>query len=185
VKSKKDNRSLYFIALIPNEPLKSELTSLKNWMFKEFGIKAALRSPPHITLHMPFRWKPEKEEILFHNLGKLASFSPKFEISLCDFNCFKPRVIYVDVINNEQLQSLKKEVMSLSRKIWKIDLPKDLRGFNPHITIAFRDLKKPQFYEIWEQLKDKPFKAEFKANSLALLKHNGKSWDVYGKFELN
>lgn len=184
MKSKQDNRSLYFIAIIPDEPLRSELTVLKKWVFEEFGSKAALRSPPHITLQMPFKWNPEKEEILEKSLEILASSFSNFEVLLCNFNCFKPRVIYVDVEKNEKLAVLRKKVMSLSRKEWKLDLPKDLRGFNPHVTIGFRDLKKSQFYKLWNQLKDKPFQAIFDVESIILLKHNGKTWDVYKRFLL-
>ncbi len=184
VKAKQDNRSLYFVAIVPPEPIRSELTGLKNWMFEEFGSKAALRSPPHITLHMPFKWKHHKEKLLETSLKNLASTISTFEVQLHNFNCFEPRVIYVDVEKNEQLASLRNEVMRLSRQEWKLDLPKDLRGFNPHITIGFRDFKKPQFYKAWEQVKNKPFSAAFSINSLVLLKHNGTHWEEHKKFEL-
>ncbi len=185
MKPKKDILSLYFVAIVPNEPLQSELMGLKEWVYEEVGSKGALRSPAHITLLMPFNWKPLKEEMLFKGLEKVANSISRFEVVLCNFNCFKPRVIYVDVEKNEQLTELRRKVMSLSRKTWKLDLPKDLRGFNPHITIGFRDLKKPQFLKIWGQLKGKHFKAIFETNSLALLKHNGKRWDIYKKFGLH
>jgi 2'-5' RNA ligase len=32
-----------------------------------------------------------------------------------------------------------------------------MRGFHPHITIAFRDLKKAVFYKAWEEYKSKLF----------------------------
>lgn len=157
---------------------------LKEWIFSETGSKGALRSPAHITLHMPFKWKPTKEELLYTSLEKLASTILNFEVVLHNFNCFEPRVIYVDIVKNEQLTQIRNEVMRLSRSTWKLDLPKDLRGFHPHITIGFRDLKKPQFYKVWEQLKQKSFKATFRTNAIVLLKHNGKSWDINKNFDL-
>lgn len=185
MKSKKDDHSLYFIALVPEEPLQSELMELKEWIYTETGSKGALRSPAHITLHMPFKWKEIKEEGLIKSLDKLAFSISNFNVSLKNYSCFEPRVIYVGVENNKQLIDLRNEVMSLSRKEWKLDLPKDLRGFNPHITIGFRDLKKPQFNKAWDQLKEKSFSSSFNAFSITLLKHNGKKWDVHKKFELN
>ncbi len=181
---KKDNHSLYFIAIVPNEPLQGRLMGWKEWIYKETGSMGALRSPAHITLHMPFKWKLKKEDLLISSLQNLISSISGFQVSLINFNSFEPRVIYVDVEKNEQLTSLKDEVSSLSRKTLKLDLPKDLRGFNPHITIGFRDLKKPQFYKAWEQLKTKMFEDSFNVNSIALLKHNGKKWEVYKSFSL-
>jgi len=182
---KKDTHSLYFIAIIPSEPLQTKLMKLKQWVYEEAGSKGALRSPAHITLLMPFKWKTEKEVLLFISLRKLASSMAKFDVSLHDFNCFEPRVIYVDVENTGALTETKNHVLKMARQELKLDFLKDLRGFHPHITIAFRDLKKAQFYKLWKQLMGQTFKASFKATSIALLKHNGKDWEEYQKFELN
>ena len=50
----------YFIALIPPEPLFTQIHQLKIYCSEAFGSKAALRSPPHLTLHMPFEWTSKK-----------------------------------------------------------------------------------------------------------------------------
>ncbi len=181
---KKDDHNLYFIALVPTEPIQSKLMNLKQWVFKEVGSKGALRSPAHITLLMPFKWKSTKETLLYKSLEVSSSSVSSFKVLLKGFNCFEPRVIYVDVEKNEALTSLKKIITKMARQQLNLDFPKDLRGFHPHITIAFRDLKKPQFYQLWEQLKTKPFEASFKANSVVLLKHNGKRWEVDKEFAL-
>lgn len=183
MQKKKDNLQLYFVALVPDEPLRSKLTELKEWMYKEYGTKAALRSPPHITLHMPFKWKPEKENLLEESLSALANELTSFEVKLLNFSCFKPRVIYVGVEENSELDKVKKKVMDVSRKVWKLDLPRDMRGFHPHITIGFRDLKKPEFFKAWDAVKDKPFESIFSVHTITLLKHNGKSWDEFKQFD--
>ena len=149
MKIKSENLSLYFIALVPDEPLQAQLMEWKEWVYKETGSKGALRSPAHITLHMPFKWKQKKEVLLLSSLEVLAKNSSGFEVSLKNFNCFEPRVVYIDVEKSAELTNIKNEVLSLSRKTLKLDIPKDLRGFNPHITIGFRDLKKPDFYKVW------------------------------------
>ena len=51
----------YFIALVPPEPLLSEIQRVKQQIFDDYGTKGALRSPGHITLHMPFSWEEEKK----------------------------------------------------------------------------------------------------------------------------
>ena len=184
MQNNKDNFQLYFVAIVPGEPLRSEITKLKEWMYEEFATKAALRSPPHITLHMPFKWKPGKEEVLKESLASLAPQLHTFEVKIKNFSCFEPRVIYIDVVENESLSHVKEEVMEVSRKVWKLQVPRDMRGFHPHITIGFRDLKKPQFFKAWDQLKERTFHASFEAEKITLLKHNGKHWDEHLTFEL-
>ncbi|MFM7858912.1 MAG: 2'-5' RNA ligase family protein, partial [Flammeovirgaceae bacterium] len=56
--------------------------------------------------------------------------------------------------------------------------------FQPHVTIAFRDLRKPMFERAWEEFKHRNFKAEFTVDSIALLKHNGKHWNVIMEFPM-
>ena len=62
----------FFIAIVPPEPLLSEIQDIKQSIFEKHNVKGALRSPGHITLHMPFSWEEEKEEKLISSLQILA-----------------------------------------------------------------------------------------------------------------
>jgi len=53
------------------------------------------------------------------------------------------------------------------------------RAYHPHVTLAFRDLRKTHFYAAWEEFKDQRFQAEFEVTSFQLLKHNGTQWEVF------
>ena len=76
---KKEDLSLYFIALVPQEPTYAKVVGLKEEIQAGYESKAALRSPPHITLHMPFKWKHEKEAILYKTLEQVASDHHSFK----------------------------------------------------------------------------------------------------------
>lgn len=181
----KKPRQLYFIAIIPPEPIYSKAAELKAHMAKRYSSKAALNSPPHITLHMPFRWDEEKEEKIFSTLENLTDNRQAFDLSLENFGAFKPRVIYIDLKRQPALEDFHddlKKVMKISLNIFNADY-KD-RGFNPHMTLAFRDLKKSAFFEAWKEFESKEFHASFTADKITLLKHNGKNWDVYREFFL-
>ncbi|GAA0891697.1 2'-5' RNA ligase family protein [Fulvivirga kasyanovii] len=181
----KEPKQLYFIAIVPPEPIYSQIAEFKAHMAEQYNSKAALKSPPHITLHMPFRWDEEKEEKIFRTLENLTDNRQAFDLSLENFGAFKPRVIYVDLHRQPALEDLHddlKKVMKISLNIFNADY-KD-RGFNPHMTLAFRDLKKPAFFEAWKEFESKEFNASFTADKIILLKHNGKNWDVYREFPL-
>ncbi|MBK5277935.1 MAG: 2'-5' RNA ligase family protein, partial [Bacteroidia bacterium] len=55
--------------------------------------------------------------------------------------------------------------------------------FHPHLTLAFRDLKKPMFEKAWEEFKSKEYSESFAAKHFTLLKHNGKVWESLKDFE--
>jgi len=175
----------YFIAIVIPEPFQTELMELKNVVKDKFNSKGALRSLAHITLHMPFEWKEEKEDVLVNAL-KQFTFSESFTIDLQNFACFEPRVIFVDVMKNELLEKLQRELMVYVQKNLRLlNQVNDMRGFHPHITIAFRDLKKDKFYQALDYFKPQTYMASFQAKSFCLLKHTGKEWLVNKEFHFS
>ncbi|HTA63281.1 MAG TPA: 2'-5' RNA ligase family protein [Bacteroidia bacterium] len=172
----------YFIAIVIPEPFQTELMGLKNVVKDKFNSKGALRSPAHITLHMPFEWKKEKEDALVNTLQQFT-FNESFKIKLQNFACFEPRVLFVDVVKNLLLEQLQHELAVYAQKNLRLlNQVNDMRGFHPHVTIAFRDLKKDKFYQALDYFKTQTYKATFEAKSFCLLKHTGKEWLTYKEF---
>ena len=168
----------YFIAIVIPQPFQAELMAFKNEVKDKFNSKGALRSPAHITLHMPFEWKEEKESVLINTL-KQFRFSESLNIELQNFSCFKPRVLFVDVVKNELLTKLQSElVIYVQKNLRLLNQVYDMRGFHPHVTIAFRDLKKEKFYQALYYFKDQTYNASFVSNNFCLLKHTGTEWLV-------
>lgn len=166
----------YFIAIIPQEPVFSEVEKVKLDISQKYNNKSSLRSPPHITLHMPFEMKEEKEEHLIQKISEFR-FSKTISVELKDYSGFEPKVIFIDVVPNEALNLLQKElVFHVKSNLNIFNQYEDKRAYHPHVTIAFRDLKKADFYLAYEEYKAKTFNSEFKVNSFFLLKHTGKVW---------
>jgi len=176
---------MYFLAIVPPEPIRGAAHELKIHFRETYGSKAALHSPPHLTLHMPFRWKQAKESKIHEACTKAASLQRPFQLTLKNFNAFPPRVIFIDVVQNNELINFQKNLQGICRRDLNLlnaqykDLP-----FHPHLTLAFRDLKKEQFRKAWEEFMNKTFEAEFVVNELTLLKHNGRNWDIHQQFKL-
>ncbi|MBL3654787.1 RNA 2',3'-cyclic phosphodiesterase [Fulvivirga sediminis] len=176
---------LYFIAIIPPNPIKEVAQQWKEYFSEKYNSKAALKSPPHITLHMPFKWKEEKENRIFEALEKTASSSYTFDLVMNGFGAFEPRVIYMALNKPEGLSLLYKHLATVMKKelnIFNSDYKN--RGYHPHLTVAFRDLKKAKFAEAWSEFQEKEYEANFKVHHFHLLKHNGKNWENYKAFEL-
>ena len=181
--SNKGELPLYFVAIVPPEPLRSEAMQWKEYFAKEYNSKAALRSPPHITLHMPFRLKPDKEAALISTLQNVK-IEP-FKIALKDYGSFSPKVIYINVVASVAITALYENVQfALKTKMNLHNADYKGKGFHPHITIAFRDLKKSFYQAAWGELKEKNYENSFQCSSFTLLKHNGRTWDEYREFDL-
>lgn len=176
---------LYFIALLPPEQISAAINDIKQDIAANFQSKAALRSPPHITLHMPFRLADKKKEKLDLTLENLAKNYAPFELALKDFAAFPPRVIYIGVVPSESLDNLQTALLRVMRREMNTfnGNYKD-RGFHPHITIAFRDLKPRYFEAAWEVYQNEKFYFRFVASEISLLKHNGKFWEIDKAYKL-
>lgn len=172
----------YFIAIVIPGPAGAQIGEIKRELFDNYGLKGALRSPAHITLHRPFEWKEEKEQELIAKLEQFR-FDRSFAITLKDFAFFEPRVIYVNVLPNEPLTALHAQLMRFARRELKLfNEVEDERGFHAHVTVAFRDLKKPLFYELQKQFQTRPFSGSFTAGHFSLLKLH-QQWEVLRDFD--
>ena len=169
---------LYFIAIIPPLQLKEELMELKRQFGSKYNCKASLNSPPHITLHMPFRYSEKKEEHLIDVLKQSIQLS-SFDVELKGFGAFPPRVIYIQTALTDPIQRVFEQVKKTMRGLNIFNAGYQDRGFHPHLTIAFRDLKKSIFPVAWKEYEQTSFDTSFKVEEVMLLKHNGSNWEEH------
>ena len=184
--SKKEKvEKLYFVAIVPPSPIYEEAFEQKVYFKTKYNSKASLNSPPHITLHMPFRWMEKNEDELVSHLSAFALENLSVSINLNGFSSFPPRVIFINVEITAELERLQKNLQRYFKRQLNLfnanykELP-----FHPHLTLAFRDLKKPNYQKAWAEFVDKNYQASFLADKIALLKHTGSVWEVFQEFDL-
>lgn len=173
------------MAIIPPEPVYTDAVKWKRYFAEYHDSKVGLKSPPHLTVHMPFKLNDKREDELIEVMASCASNKPVFEMTLNGFGQFKKRVVFIDVEPNESLHDLflaiRKE-MKLHFNIFNADYKN--RGFNPHLTLAFRDLKRLAFESAWPEFEGRAYRERFKVKDFTLLKHDGKMWHPYRSFPL-
>jgi 2'-5' RNA ligase len=175
----------YFLAIIPPQPVYDEAQVLKKYFKDNFNSKASLNSPPHITLHMPFRWKEKKEVLLIEKLNQFSTQQSPFLLSLDRFGAFAPRVIYLNVQANEQLLTFQKELERYCKISFQLFNANRLdQPFRPHLTLAFRDLKKEVFDHAWNSVRHQDFKRDWVVDSFYLLKSDGHVWHAFSEVVL-
>lgn len=181
--TKHESRKQYFIAIIPPAPVYEDAQKLKELFRDQFHSKAALNSPPHITLHMPFLWDESKEKKLVSALVEFVRGRDFIKVCLDNFASFPPRVIFLAVTASDALNELQKDLHRFFKRALNIfNANYQDRPYHPHLTLAFRDLRKEQFHLAWRDFSEREYKAEFMADRIALLKHNGKTWDILREF---
>ena len=178
-----DAQSLYFIAVVPAEKIKRQVTNLKNVLAEQFHSRHGLKSPPHITLIPPFNLTRELEKRLSTKLSDFNRENKPFNVIIDGFGAFKPHVLYLNIIENEKLDLYQKKLNDHLYNHMKIG-KNSKKPFTPHMTLAFRDLKTPMFYKAWKIFKHEKFQASFEVNSIFLLRHNGKIWDIVSEYSL-
>jgi 2'-5' RNA ligase len=168
--------NLYFIAILCPTRVDIRINEFKLWMKDQFGCKVALKSPAHITLVPPFRLNPEQEPKLHDLLRFFSPVAKKIEVVLNGFGHFNKRVLFVNVKHNPLLASLKEETEVYFRDALGQVITIESREFNPHVTIANRDLSETAFEKSWPHFSGIPFKDTFPVTSVNLLKIIDGKW---------
>ena len=175
---------LYFIALLPPQDIQDYATEVKQHFADNYDSKHAFKSPPHITLQPPFEWDSDKLINLEECLQKFVMGRNSIPIILDGYNAFVPRVIYIDVVKTPDLMNLQADLMVyLESNLGIVDKVGKSRGFTPHMTVAFKDLKKSKFKAAWEEFENRELHFEFAAEKLTLLRHENKKWNITQEFK--
>jgi 2'-5' RNA ligase len=173
----------FFIALLPPHEIQQFAKKIQEKFAEVYNSRAAQKSPPHITLQPPFEWEMEDFVKLEQKLTEFARTQAPFPMTLDGFAAFKPRVIFINVLKTPELLAVQKALMNdLESSLGIVDEKSKNRLFAPHLTVAYRDLTKPNFYKAWDEFKNQPLHFEFLIPKLTLLIHNGKCWEISQEF---
>lgn len=178
------NKNLFFIALLPPVAIQSKATAVKHYFADVYRSKAALKSPPHITLQPPFNWELSRLTELKTVMANFARQQRSIPVILDGFAAFKPRVIYINVHRTPELLESHRKLMLQLLSLNIVHNRAKSRPFAPHMTVGFKDLTKANFHRAWDEFKDKSFDAKFTASELTLLYHDGKKWEINAEFSL-
>jgi len=179
------SKDLYFVALLPPAASCGGLMAIKQHFADRYGAKAALRSPPHITLHMPFQFRAAHEATLHQVLAGYAAGCQPCPLTLHGFGAFAPKVIYIHVDHSPCLHDMQGGLLrEMRRALYLFNGNYKDKPFKPHLTVAFRDLKKAAFAQAWAEFEQKDYHLAFMAQAITLLKHDGHRWHTYRQYPI-
>ena len=166
----------YFLAIKPYEQESQRITELKRQLLESFGLKYALKSPPHITLKMPFVHNVLKEKELIKSLQAFVSKEQPFLLSLRGVGSFGSRVAFIKVKYPPDLKSFQQRLIIFCKKNLKKKLELSDTNYHPHLTVAFKDFKKGQFEPVMDFIRKASIDARFQVDQITLLKKVNGIW---------
>ena len=176
----------FFIALLPPEDVRQIARQIEQRFATVYNSRAVQKSPPHITLQLPFHWSGSELPNLQQKLTKFALTQNPIPVTLDGFGAFSTRVIYINVIPTPELLTIQKKLSNyLQSSCGIMDTGGSNRHYTPHITLAFRDLTKQNFRKAWSELEHQQLYFEFIVPVVTLLIHNGKRWHTCQEFVFN
>lgn len=171
----------YFLALVPPDEIKEKAEEIKLRIRDEFGIKYALKSPPHITLKMPFNFNEAKEDYLVGLLGKELRNQEPFRVKISGVGTFGNRVIFLRIEDSAPLRVLQENLKVFCKRELHLTAELSDRNFHPHLTLAFKDLKVSHFSEVLSRVRQMALDSEFSSEELVLLKRLDGKWKIHRK----
>lgn len=168
----------YFIGLLPPATLEAQFKTLKQGFSDQFQVKYALQAPTHLTLKMPFRYKEAKELELAARLAIALEAQVPFQLKLTRIGHFGRRNIHQQVASSESLMQLQTILRSFCKR--SLHLVEELsdRNFQPHLTLAYKDLKPSHFDEVLEFARQNLILGEFLVDRAYLMKKVENRWQV-------
>lgn len=179
------HKNRFFVAILPPVEMQNRVNQIKQQFSDRYHSYAAQKSPPHITLQPPFVWEIESISEVEDCLNTFCQERSPFSLQLSGFGAFAPRVIYINVVKVPELLSLQADLRSqLEASLQLKDPSSEKRPYAPHMTVAFRDLSRPNFEAAWLEFQAQALEYDFVVSQISLLIHNGQRWNVYRDFGL-
>jgi 2'-5' RNA ligase len=177
------NPNLKLIAIVPPEPVFTDIRKEQEYIAETWGPKHALRTPPHLTIVPPLSLTSGEMGWLFGMASALAATFYPFRLELKDYNSFKPRVVFIQPIVPKELYDL----YELWHQALMVKMPHVLdrypdRPYNPHVTLAHKDVTHPQFDKIWNYYSGKKYRKSFQVDHFCILSYHEHGWEVERKY---
>ena len=170
----------HFLGVLVPDDITLTLEDCRRYMNKTYGCKSGYGTPIHVTLVPPFRL-PEpyttrdlvdviQSDVLPH-ASELA-----FTAQIDNFDAFGDRTIFAKVVANEKWTCLRDAVISAVLKTAPGATKKDQRPFQPHLTVANRDIPTGASVAALKAMNEIQLFESFPVDNITIFERNGGKW---------
>ncbi|MEP7233978.1 MAG: 2'-5' RNA ligase family protein [Ignavibacteriota bacterium] len=172
----------YFIGILPGDLIASEIREFQRHIAEVYKSHAALKPPVHATLISPFIIEESREAELTRFLDRFASGYDPFELAIDGFGSFTVGVVYAAIVAHPVLKKLEHDLALEFYRKFSIERGASYK-FNPHLTIAYKDLSALMFPKAWEEFRSKLYRRKWMVRDICLFRHEGNEWRLAKRAE--
>lgn len=185
----------YSLVIYLDEKLTQKIRVIQNALSILTGSRASLNFwEPHITIGAGVEVTDKDFSSFCKEIEEAIKNLKPFKVKIKNYGFmdnwmggklkgYAKYVIYLNIIKNKKLQNLFlviKEKVTDKRTLFY----GQISSYNPHLTVAFKDLDKKSFFKAKEIFKKEKFEDEILVDHIALAKENKKGrWKECKKFE--
>lgn len=151
-------------------------------MNEAYGCKSGYGTPIHVTLVPPFHLPEEyKTADLVQAIQKEvlpAAAQLKFDAHIDNFDAFGDRTIFAKVIRDEKWTALRDKVLAAVLKAAPGCTKKDQRLFQPHLTVANRDIPTGVSADALQVMNELNLVEDFPVDNITIFERKGGKWEV-------
>lgn len=176
------------MGVLASEDITLTLEDCRRYMNERYGCRSGYGTPIHVTLVPPFKLPEEyrtedlvraiERDVL--SMGK----SLKFDAHVDNFDAFGDRTIFAKVIANERWVTLRDRVLSAVLKTAPGCTKKDQRPFQPHLTVANRDIPAGASVEALQVMNEMELVEDFPVDNIVVFERSGGKWIVGARMKL-
>lgn len=170
----------HFIGVLLPEDITLTLEDCRRYMNEAYGCKSGHKTPIHVTLVPPFALPQDfctkdlvcaiEKDVCPQKLG----FSAHIE----NFGAFGDRTIFANVISSENWTKLRDETVKAILKACPRCTKKDQRPFQPHGTVANRDIPFGVIKKALEVMNELNLVEDFPVDNITIFERKGFCWEA-------
>lgn len=177
----------HFIGVLLPEDITLTLEDCRRYMREAYGCKSGHGTPIHVTLLPPFRLQ---EEYSTENLARAIEKEvlPKglgFTAHIDNFNAFGDRTLFANVVAGDEWTRLRDETVKAVLNACPGCTKKDQRPFQPHGTVANRDIPAGVMTEALQVMNELKLVEDFPVDNITIFERRGSRWDAQASLTLS
>ena len=178
----------HFLGVLIPEDITLTLEDCRRYMNEAYGCKSGYGTPIHVTLVPPFHLPEEYttadliQAIEKDVLPQAAQL--KFDAHIDNFDAFGDRTIFAKVIRDEKWTALRDKVLAAVLKAAPGCTKKDQRPFQPHLTVANRDIPAGVSADALEVMNELNLVEDFPVDNITIFERKGGKWETAWSGEL-
>ena len=172
----------HFLGVLIPEDITLTLEDCRRYMNEAYGCKSGYGTPIHVTLVPPFHLPEEyKTADLIQAIQKEvlpAAAQLKFDAHIDNFDAFGDRTIFAKVIRDEKWTALRDKVLVAVLKAAPGCTKKDQRLFQPHLTVANRDIPTGVSADALQVMNELNLVEDFPVDNITIFERKGGKWEA-------